>query len=120
MKIVKKGFTLIELLIVIVVIGVLSAMMMLASTEVEASADVMRVINDMEAVKMAVIMCVTDNPDKYPNPSFCNPPSIDDVKKYLANEDIINTDINVNGKWNMEYKSNKNGDKWFLYYCQAD
>ena len=52
---IKKGFTLVELLIVIVVIGILSAMMMLSSTEAVSSAKVARIISDLTNWKKAVL-----------------------------------------------------------------
>ncbi len=57
----RKGFTLVELLIVIVVIGVLSAMMMLASNEAVTSAKALRIINDLSLIKRAVNAWYLDN-----------------------------------------------------------
>ncbi|MBQ7196416.1 MAG: type II secretion system protein [Synergistaceae bacterium] len=60
----RKGFTLVELLIVIVVIGVLSAMMMLSSTEAVSSAKAATIISDMRVLKTAVLEWYMDNLDK--------------------------------------------------------
>ena len=60
----KKGFTLVELLIVIVVIGVLSSMMMLSSTEAVSSAKVARIISDLTNWKKAALAWYVDNIDK--------------------------------------------------------
>ena len=57
----RKGFTLVELLIVIVVIGVLSAMMMLSSTEAVSSAKATKIISDMTNLKKAVNAWYLDN-----------------------------------------------------------
>ena len=61
---IKKGFTLVELLIVIVVIGILSAMMMLSSTEAVSSAKVARIISDLTNWKKAILAWYVDNIDK--------------------------------------------------------
>ena len=58
-----KGFTLVELLIVIVVIGVLSAMMMLSSTEAVSSAKAAKVINNLRQLKTAALSWYMDNLD---------------------------------------------------------
>ena len=50
---VKKGFTLVELLIVIVVIGVLAAMLMMASSEMESTAKATKIINDLRVLSTA-------------------------------------------------------------------
>ena len=59
-----RGFTLVELLIVIVVIGVLSAMMMLSSTEAVSSAKANNVISNMRNIKTATLAWYADNLDK--------------------------------------------------------
>ncbi len=60
----KKGFTLVELLIVIVVIGVLSAMMMLSSTEAVSSAKAANIINNLRNWKTATLEWYADHIDK--------------------------------------------------------
>ena len=57
----RKAFTLVELLIVIVVIGVLSAMMMLSSTEAVTSAKATKIINDMTQLKKATTAWYLEN-----------------------------------------------------------
>ena len=60
----RKGFTLVELLIVIVVIGVLSTMMMLSSTEAVTSAKAAKIISNMRNLKTATLAWYTDNFNK--------------------------------------------------------
>ena len=57
----REGFTLVELLIVIVVIGILSAMMMLSSTEAVSSAKASNVISNLRNIKTAVLSWYADN-----------------------------------------------------------
>ena len=60
----RHGFTLVELLIVIVVIGVLSAMMMLSSTEAVSSAKASNIISNMRNLKTAFLSWYADNLDR--------------------------------------------------------
>ena len=62
-KSMRKGFTLVELLIVIVVIGILSAMMMLSSTEAVSSARAADIISDLRNLKTAALAWYADNLD---------------------------------------------------------
>ena len=57
----KRGFTLIELLIVLVVIGILSVMLMIASEEIQDSARATEVINNLNAWKKATLAYWADN-----------------------------------------------------------
>ena len=59
----RKGFTLVELLIVIVVIGILSAMMMFSATEAMSSARAAKIISDLRNLKTAVTAWYVDHPD---------------------------------------------------------
>ena len=63
----RKGFTLVELLIVIVVIGILSAMMMLSSTEAVNSAKASNVISNLRNLKTAALAYYVDNLDYVEN-----------------------------------------------------
>ena len=60
----RKGFTLVELLIVIVVIGILSAMMMLSSTEAVSSARASTIVSNLRNLKTAALAWYVDNMDK--------------------------------------------------------
>ncbi|MBQ7577739.1 MAG: type II secretion system protein [Synergistaceae bacterium] len=59
----RKGFTLVELLIVIVVIGILSAMMMLSSTEAMSSAKASNIASNLRNLKTAALAWYTDHVD---------------------------------------------------------
>ena len=61
----RNGFTLVELLIVIVVIGVLSAMMMLSSNEAVSSAKAAQIISNMRNIKTAALSFRTDHLDAF-------------------------------------------------------
>ena len=60
----RKGFTLVELLIVIVVIGILSAMMMLSSTEAVTSARASNIVSNLRNFKTAAMAMYVDYYDK--------------------------------------------------------
>ena len=60
-KPVRTGFTLVELLIVIAVIGILSSMMMLSSTETVASAKAANIISDMMTIRTAALAYLADH-----------------------------------------------------------
>ena len=61
----RKGFTLVELLIVIVVIGILSAMMMLSSTEAVTSAKASNIVSNLRNLKTAALALYNDKMDDF-------------------------------------------------------
>lgn len=61
------GFTLLELLIVMVVIGVLSAMIMIAADEAITSAKASNIIANLRNLKTAVLAWHADSFDQIPN-----------------------------------------------------
>lgn len=66
---IRKGFTLMEMLVVIVTLGILSAVMLLSSFEAVSSADANNIINNMQQIKMATYAWYKENlsriiPDK--------------------------------------------------------
>lgn len=60
----KKGFTLVELLIVIVVIGVLSAMVIMSAAEAVSTAKATTILTNMRQLKTATIEWYLQHPDQ--------------------------------------------------------
>lgn len=91
----RKGFTLVELLIVIVVIGILSAMMMLSSTEAVSSAKAADIISDLRNIKTAALAYYADNLDEADKSSFNLANNKTKVWKYLGT-------VSVDSKYDLE------------------
>ena len=106
----RKGFTLVELLIVIVVIGVLSAMMMLSSTEAVSSARASNIISNLRNWKTAALAWYVDHINDvdagtaaYKFGEGSNAKS-KDIAKYLNSESAPGyTLATQNGSWFIEY-----------------
>ena len=114
----RKGFTLVELLIVIVVIGILSAMMMLSSTEAVTSAKASNIVSNMRNLKTAALAYYVDNLDTFSTATITalTEEQQKGVLGYLNNKDSIKTedgysiDVNTtNGNWYVKYNLTKAG-----------
>ena len=77
----RRGFTLVELLIVIVVIGILSAMMMLSSTEAVTSAKASNIVSNLRNLKTAALAMYIDSMDQFDKHEIT--PEIAKVVKYM-------------------------------------
>ena len=109
----RRGFTLVELLIVIVVIGILSAMMMLSSTEAVSSARASNIISNLRNLKTAALAWYIDSLDVVDASGFTltNATHFPFVKHYLNNDtasDLTNYGIEAkNSKWYVYYEGGK-------------
>ena len=104
----RKGFTLVELLIVIVVIGVLSAMMMLSSTEAVSSARASNIISNLRNWKTAALAWYVDHintVDTTANFKFGTDVTSKDVAKYLNSQSAPGYTLANDGKggWYIKY-----------------
>ena len=88
----RKGFTLVELLIVIVVIGILSAMMMLSSTEAVSSARANNIVSNLRNLKTAALAFYVDSFDVMDKTTIKNSDHFKFIKKHLNNEADSNFD----------------------------
>lgn len=108
----RKGFTLVELLIVIVVIGILSAMMMLSSTEAVSSAKASNIISNLRNLKTAALAWYADNPDYVENTPAKN---ADKQQLHFADKDGRKGIISYLGNTGGEVKNiNGNGNTFVL------
>lgn len=119
----RKGFTLVELLIVIVVIGILSAMMMLSSTEAVSSARASNVVSNMRNIKTAALSYYTDNMDdvnaaETGDDAAGKVPTNDEFVKYLSNEKDASI---TNGKSAYSVVVGDSAtDQWYVKYDFSD
>lgn len=111
MKGTRKGFTLVELLIVIVVIGILSAMMMLSSTEAVTSAKASNIVSNLRNLKTAALALYTDNMDKFNTKGETNPAK-EDVFEYLNG----GSDIPDKGQYDIVCVGTAPYTTWFIKY----
>ena len=113
----RRGFTLVELLIVIVVIGILSAMMMLSSTEAVTSAKASNIVSDMRNLKTAALSYYVDNLDKFSSgdATVTEAIALSDVTKYLNNSNALTDSLGFSieklssGDWYVKYDTTKAG-----------
>ena len=113
MKKTRKGFTLVELLIVIVVIGILSAMMMLSSTEAVTSAKASNIVSNLRNLKTAALAYYVDNMDSITTTTK-NTEVKDGMLKYLNS----GTSIPDIAKYTVSLTNNNNAkdSTWFIKY----
>ena len=109
MKRMRKGFTLVELLIVIALIGTLSAMMMVSSSEAQNSARVAKIVEGFRSLSAAMMMYYNEDTtvaDKANEATI-----VAGAKRYIKNEDVFD----VNEEPGTYYVAVV-GDTWWLYY----
>ena len=119
----RKCFTLVELLIVIVVIGILSAMMMLSSTEAVTSARASNIVSNLRNFKtaaMAMYVDYYDNMDAGKNPkdgnnwSDGNTDTKTILVKYMNKGDSNATDTDINNYSIVIGKAPNGGNGYYV------
>ena len=109
----KRGFTLLELLIVLVVIGILSVMLMIASEEIQDSARATEVINNLNAWKKATLAYWADNYNEITaNENFNLYDHRDEIIKYFSISSEAITDMEGEQKY---WPIQTNDGRWWIW-----
>ena len=135
---IRKGFTLMEMLVVIVTLGILSAVMMFSSLEAVSSVDANNIINNMQQIKVAVYAWYKDNRSRIiPDKSAGYKIRTNGTNQYFSefvrdHKDEILQYLDNSGSINLISKkesSNETGDylltavektkKWYICYNTA-
>ncbi len=114
MKKSHKGFTLLELVTVIAIIGMLSSMMMVSSSEAQKSARATKIIEGFHNLSAAMMMLYNEDPisaDKVTDVSRI----IAGTKKYIKNSNAFGTSATEQGTYYVSIVS----DTWWLSYQLA-
>lgn len=112
----RKGFTLVELLIVIVVIGILSAMMMLSSTEAVSSAKASNIVSNLRNLKTAALAMYVDNLDAFDGATAL--PTTGFPTGYTDWRSVLIKYLNAGGSSNTvdtSYQMTITNGKWYVY-----
>ena len=112
MKRTRKGFTLVELLIVIALIGTLSAMMMVSSSEAQNSARVAKIVEGFRSLSAAMMMYYNENTTFADDEDTDEDVIIAGAKRYIKNNAVFGSDAETQGTYYVA----KVGDTWWLSY----
>ena len=125
----RKGFTLVELLIVILVIGILSAMMMLSSTEAVTSAQASNIISNLRNLKTAALALYVDKLDAATSITSSKYTDRGEDTTFKTLIKYLNTGSVSDSSTNSPYKdyglavnsaANDNTTGWFVYCSVSD
>lgn len=103
-----EGFTLVELLIVIVVIGILSTMIMMSSTEAVTSSRASNIVSNLRNIKAAALALYSDSIDTFIAEPEHEIDLSKDIVQYLQSgtnmPDVAKFSVkNLKGSWYVFY-----------------